>query len=115
MRLISDSVAAAWLEDFIADPENFDWDDGNRGKNAKHAVTDEEIESILSREKYVFVGKIVEPPHDEWRGLILGENPNGRPLALVFTRRGEKIRPISCRPMRTREWRFYETIIENHS
>ena len=76
---------------------------------------DEEIESMLAREKYVFAGRIAAPPHDEWRGLILGENLNGRPLALVFTRRGEKLRPISCRSMRALERRFYETIIEGYS
>jgi len=32
--------------------------------------------------------------------------------ALIFTRRDDKIRPISCRPMRKNEWMLYEEIIE---
>src|SRR5256885_16954446 len=32
----------------------------------------------------------------------------GRRLALIFTRRGTKLRPISCRPMRRNERRLYD-------
>ena len=31
-----------------------------------------------------------------------------RLLALIFTRRGEQLRPISCRPMRRNERTLYE-------
>ncbi|PWU07426.1 MAG: hypothetical protein C5B51_10010 [Terriglobia bacterium] len=48
-------------------------------------------------------------------GLILGEGETGRLLALIFTRRGDKLRPISCRPMRIDERRLYETSIQEHS
>ena len=115
MKFVPDEDASLWLSDFGPDPDNFDWDDGNRTKNAKHGVDQEEIESIFHREKYVFAGKIIEPKHKEWRGLILGQSEAGRPLALIFTRRGEKIRPISCRPMRINERRFYAASIQEHS
>ena len=115
MKLIPDTQASAWLQDFVADSENFDWDNGNREKNAKHEVTEEEIESILAQEKYIFAGRIIEPFHEEWRGLILGESLEGRVLALIFTRRGDKLRPISCRSMRTIERGLYETNIKGHS
>jgi uncharacterized DUF497 family protein len=77
----------------------------------KHDVRGGEVESIFYGQKFVFAGRIVDPPHDEWRGLVLGQSVAGRPLALIFTRRGDKVRPISCRPMRTGERRLYETSI----
>lgn len=51
----------------------------------------------------VFAGRIVEPAHDEARYLVLGVTSGGRHAALIFTRRGDKLRPISCRAMRKRE------------
>ena len=115
MKFIQDSEAALWLRDFVADVDNFEWDDGNKTKNAKHGLRPEEIESIFYQEKFIFAGRIVEPKHDEWRGLILGQSDTGRPFALIFTRRGDKLRPISCRPMRPIERRLYETGIQEHS
>ena len=35
----------------------------------------------------------------------------GRKLALIFTRRGERLRPVSCRPMRRNERKVYEEAI----
>ncbi len=108
MKFEPDKPVADWLQDFIPDSDNFDWDEGNIRKNLKHGYSFEQIESILWQTQFVFAGKIVEPTHDEWRGLILGLTETGKPTALIFTRRGEKFRPISCRPMRNNEWRFYE-------
>ncbi len=108
MRLTPDLSALTWLNDFVPDAENFEWDKGNIDKNLKHGLSSEEIESIFWQEKYIFAGKIVEPTHDEWRGLILGQTENGKHVALIFTKRGEKLRPISCRPMRLNERRIYE-------
>jgi uncharacterized DUF497 family protein len=115
MRLSPDGETSIWLQDFVPDPGNFDWDDGNRTKNSKHGVSNEEIESIFHQERFIFVGKITEPPHNEWRGLILGRGVSGRALTLIFTRRGDRLRPISCRPMREKERRLYETSIQGHS
>ncbi len=98
---------ALWLLNFDPAPDNFDWDAGNEGKNLKHGVTTDEIESLL-RGEYLFQGKILEPAHDEWRGVLLGQTSAGRHMTLIFTRRGEKLRPISCRPMRTNERYSYE-------
>jgi uncharacterized DUF497 family protein len=114
VKFIRDDGTGLWLRDFVPDAENFDWDAGNKTKNVKHGVRPEEVESIFYK-KFIFAGKIVEPAHDEWRGLVLGEGDTGRPLALIFTRRGDKLRPISCRPMRVNERRFYETSIQEHS
>ena len=108
MKLIADAVAASWLEEFIPDSDNFDWDAGNVHKNLKHGLSANDIESIFWEYEYLFVGKIVVPAHEEWRGLILGETASEQCVALIFTRRGEQLRPISCRAMRTNERRFYE-------
>lgn len=115
MRFARDDEASVWLRDFVADPENFDWDAGNRLKNAKHEVRREDVESIFYQERSIFAGRITEPAHDEWRGLILGRSEGGRALALIFTRRGSRLRPISCRPMRRNERRLYEANIQERS
>ncbi|OFV96375.1 MAG: hypothetical protein A3H28_03975 [Acidobacteria bacterium RIFCSPLOWO2_02_FULL_61_28] len=79
----------------------------NQAKNLNHGLTLEDMESVFWQ-SYVFAGRIVEPAHSEWRGLILGQTSQGRRVALIFTRRGEKVRVISCRPMRPAERRLYE-------
>lgn len=115
MRFVADPEAGLWLRDFVPDTDNFDWDKGNVMKNAKHGVRPEEIESIFYQDRFVFAGRIVEPAHDEWRGLILGQSETGRRLTLIFTRRGDQLRPISCRAMRPGERRLYETSVQEHS
>ena len=115
MKFVRDDEASLWLRDFVADTESFDWDAGNMVKNAKHGVRPEEIESVFYGEKFIFAGRIVEPGHREWRGLILGQSEAGRPLALIFTRRGDKLRPISCRAMRRNERRLYAASIQELS
>jgi len=98
MKLVFDPEALEWLGVLQGRSSDFEWDAGNRDKNRKHDVGVHDIESM----------GIVEPHHDESRWLILGQNARGRKLALVFTRRGDRIRPISCRPMRRKEWWLYE-------
>jgi len=111
VQLAPDRKTLRWLESFVPDSESFDWDDGNIDKNQKHGVKDREIEGVFSEFEYIFAGKIVEPAHDEWRGLILAVGEGGRYLALIFTQRGEKLRPISCRSMRKEEKKIYEKAI----
>ena len=61
---------------------------------------------------WVIVSATLPPETDgaeaEPRWLLLGETDAGRQLTLIFTRRGNRIRPISCRPMRRNERRLYE-------
>ena len=54
------------------------------------------------------MGRIVEPAHDEPRWLLLDTLASGREVALIFTRRGDLLRPISCRSMRKKEKESYE-------
>jgi uncharacterized DUF497 family protein len=112
MRLVGDEEMAAWLDTFPALAEDFEWDTGNRSKNLKHGVHAEDIEGLF-REPIVFAGRIAEPLHDEPRSLLLGRDPGGRLLALIFTRRGEKLRPISCRRMRRKEKGVYEDALQS--
>lgn len=65
------------------------------------------MESILDT-AVVFAGRIVEPTHDEARYLLLGVTPGGRHAALIFARRGDKLRPISYRAMRKKEKEAYD-------
>jgi uncharacterized DUF497 family protein len=114
MKLAADPEAAAWLDRLRDGPDVFDWDRGNRAKLSKHGVTLEEVESILASPG-VFAGRLVEPAHDESRWLLLGQSTKGRHLTLIFTRRGDRLRPISCRSMRRKERRVYEEAIsEDH-
>lgn len=107
MVLSEDLEMAEWLAQFVPDSDRFDWDTGNIHKIVKHSVTKGDVESLLQQEVFVFAGCIIEPAHSEWRGLILGVDRNKRHLSLIFTRRGEMLRPISCRPMRKQEGKIY--------
>jgi uncharacterized DUF497 family protein len=107
VKRVADEEMGAWLARFTAGPEDFEWDDGNRPKLSKHGVAPDEAEEIF-RLTYVLAGRIVEPAHVEPRWLALGRTAAGRLLAIIFTRRGERVRPISCRAMRKDERKVYE-------
>lgn len=107
MKRIADEEMGAWLATFAARHEDFEWDDGNRRKLSKHRVTTEEAEAIF-RHAYVFAGRVVEPAHEEPRWLALGGTASGRLLTIIFTRRGDRVRSISCRAMRKDERKVYE-------
>ena len=110
MRLAADPETARWVDRMVGRPQDFDWDAGNRTKNRKHRVEAEDVEALFHR-TIVLAGRLVEPAHEELRWLLLGQNEAGRRLALVFTRRGAKLRAISCRSMRRNERRLYEEAI----
>jgi uncharacterized DUF497 family protein len=107
MRLVPDPAAERWLLAMTGAGEEFEWDRGNLTKHRKHDVASGDIQALIAGDLY-FAGRIVEPAHAEPRWLVLGENETGRRLALVFTRRGDRLRPISCRPMRRKEKALYE-------
>jgi len=107
MRLEDDHETASRLDRLMGAAENFDWDEGNQTKHAKHDVAPKDIEEML-RHPLLFAGRIVEPAHGEPRWLVLGTTDTGRHLARIFTRRDEKLRPISGRPMRRKEKSVYE-------
>jgi hypothetical protein len=85
----------------------FDWDEGNRGKNAeRHGVTDLECEQVFFNHP-LLVFPDADHSEDEDRFYVLGRTERGRRLFLVFTPRGDRIRVISARDMTRRERRFY--------
>jgi uncharacterized DUF497 family protein len=110
MQLVEDPDTAYWLDGLEGEAQNFEWDAGNRTKLQKHGVKQEDVESMF-QSPIVFAGRVVEPAHDEPRWLVLGRNVRSRKLALLFTRRGERVRPISCRAMRRNEREVYEEAI----
>ncbi|SRR5712691_5474872 len=107
VKILPDSSLDEWLAGLTGDPGQFDWDAGNRSKSRKHGVEPFDVEALFHRTVFL-AGRIVEPAHDEPRWLLLGENDARRRLALIFTRRGNQLRPISCRPMRRNERRLYD-------
>ena len=102
---------AVWLAQFHGQSDEFDWDSGNLTKHRKHQVKPDDVEALFHF-PLVFAGRITEPAHDESRWLVLGQNRHGRQLTLIFTRRGMKLRPISCRSMRKNERKLYEEILQ---
>jgi uncharacterized DUF497 family protein len=112
MKLAPDASAASWLEALAGGSDDFDWDAGNRAKNRKHGVEPRDVEAMFRRPRaIVFAGRIEEPVHTEPRWLVLGKDGTQRRLALILTRRGERVRAISCRPMRPKEKQAYEEAI----
>lgn len=107
MKLVADPATERWLVGLTGADHEFDWDTGNLTKNRKHGVEPADIQALIGSDFY-FAGCIVEPVHAEQRWLALGEDATGRRLSLVFTRRGERPRPISCRAMRPKERALYE-------
>ena len=106
-RLVADEETAAWL----ARRPPFVWDQGNSLKSAtKHGVTCAEAESLLER-VFVLAGRVVSPVYAEPRWVLFGETDAGKRLTMVFTRRGTRVRAISCRPMGRKERRLYESLI----
>jgi uncharacterized DUF497 family protein len=107
VKLEPDSRLDEWLGGITGAPEQFEWDAGNQAKTRKHDVETSDVQSLFHRDVFL-AGRIVEPVHDESRWLLLGETDEGFRLALIFTRRGDLLRPISCRPMRRNEQRLYD-------
>ncbi len=85
----------------------FDWDDGNREKNLKHAVRSWECEQVFFNEPLIILD---DPKHSvaEDRSAALGKTDGGRQLTIVYTMRGSKIRVISARDMSKKERQYYE-------
>ena len=107
MKLAVDPATEGWLIGLTGADDEFEWDIGNLTKNRKHGVEPGDIQALVVGDFY-FAGRIVEPVHAERRWLALGEDAAGRRLSPVFTRRGDRLRPISCRAMRPKESAVYE-------
>ena len=97
----------------MIDPDQiagFDWDDGNRRKNAdKDDVSQAEAESIFFNDPLIVVGD-AKHSATEQRFNALGKTAQTRLLHITFTLRqnGTVIRVISARDMHRRERKAYE-------
>src|SRR3990172_1961454 len=104
MKLATAPDVAAWLG---ARPA-LEWDAGNSTKSqTRHGSGPADVEPLLDA-PVLFAGRIAEPAHEEARYLLLGVTADGRHAALIFARRCETLRPISCRAMRKKEKEAYD-------
>ncbi len=95
------------IRDRLARCTGFDWDEGNAPElPARHGVAAAECEQVFFNEPLLVVEdavhSVVGPRWAAW-----GRTAEGRALAVVFTLRGERIRPLSARNTNRRERRRY--------
>ena len=98
---------AADIFDRLAQCTWFEWDAGNAPKVvARHQVTPGECEQVFFHEPLLIAP---DPRHSkvEERWAAWGQTAEGRTLAIVFTRRGDRIRPLSARDMNRKERQRY--------
>ena len=85
----------------------FDWDAGNRGKNVKHRVSDDECEEAFFNLPLLLGSDEAHSQYED-RYYVLGQTNAGRRLSIAFTKRGTHIRVISARDMTRKERRAYD-------
>ena len=79
----------------------FDWDDANTAHIARHKVTPDEAEQVVSGASLPIE---TETRSDEDRHTELGETTAGRLLVVVWTWRRGRIRVVTAFPA-NRKWR----------
>ena len=70
----------------------FDWDESNRSHLARHRISRSEFEQVM-RNAPLFVEFSDESGEERW--YAVGATERLRVLYLVFTYRGERVRPIT--------------------
>jgi uncharacterized DUF497 family protein len=103
-----------WLLFWILETSSFDfqWDNGNRTKNAvKHKITILEVEEVFRSGLALPLGIQISPPANEQRLGIVGPSLNGKVLQVAFTLRDGSVRVISARPASKKEKETYEKIL----
>jgi uncharacterized protein len=103
-----------WLLFWIKETQRFEfeWDKGNRTKNAeKHGVSIYEVESVFRSGLALPLGIQVSPPVPEQRLGIVGPAVTGKFLQVVFALREGRVRVISTRPAHKKEKKEYEEIL----
>ena len=85
----------------------FEWDAGNAPKvETRHRVTTGECEQVFFHEPLLIAPDASHSVTEE-RWAAWGRTAEGRPLAVVFTLRQDRIRPISARDMNRKERQRY--------
>jgi uncharacterized protein len=76
----------------VRDDPEFDWDEQNEQHLAKHSISRSDAEDVLSGTHILLEYQMEE---NEQRWVAVGATRTGRILAIVFTVRGEAVRPIT--------------------
>lgn len=103
-----------WLLFWLLETQKFEfeWDQGNRTKNAqKHGVSIYEVESVFRSGLALPLGIQMSPPVLEQRLGIVGPSITGKFLQVVFILREGRVRVISARPAHRKERREHEEIL----
>ena len=72
----------------------FDWDDANRSHLAQHDISPDEAEQAILDPYAVLLE--IQTGGEEERTKALGATASGRILTVIFTFRGDAIRPITA-------------------
>lgn len=95
------------LADLLAAIEGFDWDAGNEPKLLdRHGVASAEVEQAFFQVPLLLANDLRHSA-TEPRFVALGRTAAGRLLCIVFTVRGDRVRPISAKDMNRRERAHY--------
>lgn len=108
MRTIEDIETQFWLLNKW--DYSFDWDQFNLSKLEKHGLVQKDVESIFLS-PILFGGYVVPPDGLQWdenRYILFGSTHNNKKLALIWTKRNDSIRPITCRSMRENEKKQFD-------
>lgn len=86
----------------VREPIEFEWDKGNKEKNKKHRVEDNEAEEPFFDEQKVIYRDTLHSKTEK-RFVLLGKTKRKRLLYVIFTMRNEKVRIISARDVNKKE------------
>ena len=109
MRLIADIDTELWLQ--TEWDGTLEWDDANVRKLKKHNLSVSQFETLFD-EDFVFAGRVVPTDGIEWgeeRLVLYGKTDSGKCLTIIWTKRRQQLRPISCRSMRHDEKQTYQS------
>ena len=106
-------VPAPDIANWLASWDNaFEWDPANLLKLEKHGFSKENVEIACSYDFY-FAGEVIEQNNQniwgERRFILYSILEDGRYITIVFTIKGNLLRPISCRRSRDGEKKKYHT------
>jgi uncharacterized protein len=71
----------------------FEWDDDNTSHIARHGITPEEAEQVLTGSPLAMEGQLRS---GEQRTLCAGRTAAGKAVAVVYTLRGGRIRVVTA-------------------
>ena len=98
------------IRDRLVGCSGFNWDEGNAPKLlARHRVSPAECEQVFFNEPLVIAEDAAHSVKEQ-RWAAWGHTAEGRALAVVFTLRGDRIRPLSARDMNRKERRRYAEV-----